>query len=107
MLLGRGLTHWTYRYEYAAFGFGTKLDFAVDQGKERVVFADPDIAARVPFGAALASDDVTGQHLFAAENLQPEALSRGIAAVARGSACFLVCLLSASETHLPLSRPDS
>src|SRR5262249_52049972 len=91
VLLGRGLIHRKYRHKDAAFSFGTKLDFAVGQGKERVIFANPNIAAGVPFGAALTRDDVAGQHLFAAENFQPEALSSRIAAVARRSARLFVC----------------
>src|SRR5262249_2741431 len=91
VLLGRGLIHRKYRHKDAAFSFGTKLDFAVGQGKERVIFANPNIAAGVPFGAALTRYDVAGQHLFAAENFQPEALSSRIAAVTRRSARLFVC----------------
>ena len=40
-----------------------------------MVFADTDIATGVPFGAALARDDVSGKHLFAAENLQAQSLT--------------------------------
>jgi hypothetical protein len=36
----------------------------------------------VPFGAALARDDVAGEHLLTAENLQAEPLTVGVAAVA-------------------------
>src|SRR5215472_18415552 len=91
VLLGRGLIHRTYRDRDAAFSFGTKLELAVDQGKERMIFTHADVTTGMPFGAALARNDVPGQHLFAAENLQPEALSSRIAAVTRRSACFLVC----------------
>ena len=70
MLLGSCLGHRKYRYEDAAFAFGLELNLAVDQRKQRVVFAKTDIAARMPFGAALTRDDVAGEHGFAAENLQ-------------------------------------
>jgi len=36
---------------------------------------DSDIPAGVPFGAALTRDDVAGDDLFAAENLDPQALT--------------------------------
>jgi hypothetical protein len=40
-----------------------------------MVAADTDIAARVPLGAALARDNVAGNNLFAAENLDSQALT--------------------------------
>src|SRR5258707_15857357 len=55
-----------------------------------MVLGQADIGARVPLGAALARDDVAGQHLLAAENLQAEPLAVRVAAVAGRSACFLV-----------------
>src|SRR5215831_13699103 len=44
----------------------------------------------MPFGAVLSHDDIAGAASLTAEQLDAEALARGIAAVARGSACFLV-----------------
>jgi hypothetical protein len=70
------------RYEHAAFGFGTELDATVGQSEQRVVLAQSDIGPRMPFGAALARDDVAGDHLLAAENLQAESLAVRVAAVA-------------------------
>src|SRR5439155_405030 len=82
-LFGRSLRHRLHRHEDPAFGFGTELDAAGGQCEQRVVLAQADILARMPFGAALAGDDVAGQYRFAAENLQPQALTVGVAAVAR------------------------
>src|SRR4051812_3224554 len=81
-LFGRSLGHREHRYEDPALGFGTELDATFGQRKQRVVLAQADIGAGVPFGAALARDDVAGEHLLTAENLQAEPLTVGVAAVA-------------------------
>jgi hypothetical protein len=52
------------------------------QREQRVVLGQADIGARMPLGAALARDDVAGDHALAAENLQAEALTIGVAPVA-------------------------
>src|SRR5215468_10194326 len=90
-LLGRTLRHRIDRYVDATLGFGTELDFAVGEREQGVVLAEADILPRVPLGAPLARQDVASEHLFAAENLQAQALGMRIAAVARRAACFLVC----------------
>src|SRR5258708_26036955 len=74
----------------AALGFGTVRHPTIDQRKQRVIPAQADVLARMPFGSVLSHDDVPGTTWLAAEQLDAEALARGIAAVARGSACFLV-----------------
>src|SRR5271165_6847462 len=89
-LLRRCLCRRAHRYEDATLGLGAKLDAAIDQGEQRVIPAQPDIRARVPFGAALARDDVAGKHLLAAENLQTQPLAVGVAAVAGRAACLLM-----------------
>src|SRR5262249_2062412 len=103
-LFGRSLRHRLNRYENAAFRFGTELNVTVDEGEQRVVLAKADVLARMPLGAALARQNVAGQHLLAAENLQPEALTVRVAAVARGAACFLVSHCSNSEIPDYLTR---
>src|SRR5439155_6070163 len=90
-LFGRCLRHQLYRYEDAALGFGTELNLAVDKREQGVVLAKADILARVPLGAALAGNNVAGDGVLTAEQLQAQALAVRIAAVARGAACFLVC----------------
>src|SRR5262245_53643182 len=77
----------------AALLLGRVLDLAFAEREQRVVLADADVFARVPFGAPLADDDVAGKNALAACLLDAEALSCGVAAVARGAACFLVCHL--------------
>src|SRR5580658_1838986 len=104
-LLGRGLRCRKYRYEHAALGFGTKLDPTVDQREQGMVAADTHIAAGMPLGAALARNNLAGGHFFAAKNLNSEPLTGGIAAVARGAACFLVSHRSNLSDALPI--PDS
>ena len=89
-LFGCSLRHRHHRYEDAAFGLRTELHATVDEREQRVILAQADIAAGMPFGAALARQDVAGDHVLAAENLDSQALAVGVAAVARGAACFLV-----------------
>jgi hypothetical protein len=81
-LLGRCLRHRKYRYENAAFGFGTELKLAIDQRKQCVVFAEADVTAGMPLGAALARNNVAREDLLAAENLDPKPLAARVAAVA-------------------------
>jgi hypothetical protein len=76
---------------HAAFGAGLELHGAVDQREDGVVATDADIAAGLHLGAALADDDVAGDHGLAAELLDAETTARGIAAVAGRAACFLMC----------------
>src|SRR5262249_14308535 len=88
-LLGRSL----HRYDGdvgAAPSFGTVRHAPIDQRKQRVIPAQANVFARMPFGPVLPHDDVAGTTRLAAEQLDAEALARGIAAVARGSTCFLV-----------------
>src|SRR5215475_11951410 len=89
-LFGRSLHH---RYDGdvgAAPGFGAVRHATVNQCKQRVIPAQADVLARMPFGSVLSHDNIAGTTRLAAEQLDAEALARGIAAVARGSACFLV-----------------
>src|ERR1700684_1081799 len=82
-LLGRGFGHRDHRYENAAAGFGTKLDMAFDLGEQGMVGAHADIKAGMPGGAALARNDVAGNHVLAAIGLDSEALARRITTVTR------------------------
>ena len=58
-----------------------ELDDAVRLGEERVVAADPDVEAGVPFGAALAHDDRARRHYLAAVTLPTQTLRVGVASV--------------------------
>src|SRR3954469_7724699 len=88
------------RYEGAAADALMELHRAAFEREQRVVAAHPDPVARMKLGAALAHDDVAGQHDLAAELLDPEPLAGAVAAVARGAACLFVC-------HLEPLRPLS
>jgi hypothetical protein len=56
-----------YVLAFAALVF--EFDEAFNQGKERVVFTAADVVARLPFGAALAGDDISPEDVLAAEFL--------------------------------------
>src|SRR5262249_46347039 len=62
----------------APIALGCKLDAAVRQCEQRVVRAHADIGAGMPLGAALARQDVAGQHVFATVLLDAEPAPRGI-----------------------------
>src|SRR5262249_15805046 len=72
-----------YRHDRAAIGFRTKLDAAFNLGKQSMVSAHADIKGGMPGGAALTRDDVAGNHMLAAERLDPKALALGITSVSR------------------------
>src|SRR6266536_1007212 len=65
-------------------------DATVRLGEQRVVAATADALARVDAGAALAHQDRSGGDDLAGVPLHPEALGRGVAAVAAGRSAFLV-----------------
>ncbi len=56
----------------AALGLGREFHLALADREQRVVAAHADAVARVPFGAALAHDDVAGNDALAARLLDPE-----------------------------------
>src|ERR1700730_9783284 len=89
-LLGRGFGHRDNRYESAAVGFCTKLNIAFDLGEQCMIGANADIKAGMPGGAALARNDVAGNHVLTAIGLDSEALARRITTVTRCTACFFV-----------------
>jgi hypothetical protein len=68
-----------------------ELDDSSDQREKSVVFALAHVDAGLVLGAALANQDGSGVHEFAAETLYAEALTVRIAAVGRGAAAFLMC----------------
>src|SRR5216683_740711 len=75
---------------------GLEGDRAFFRRKNRVVAPHADIAAGMIFRAALAHDDIAGDHGFTAEFFDAEAAAFGIAPVARGTAGFLMGHLSLS-----------
>src|SRR5437773_3597557 len=68
-----------------------ELDFAVDEGEQRVILADADVDAGVHFGPALADDDGSRDDRLAAEGFDAKPCGLRIAAVTRAAACFFVC----------------
>lgn len=81
-LLRRSLRHRKYRYESAAFSFGTELHATLDESKQRMILADPNILAGVPLGASLARKNITGEHDLAAVLLHAKPPARAVATVA-------------------------
>jgi hypothetical protein len=80
----------------------------VNFGEQGVIFAEADISAGMPLGAPLAHDNIAGHAGFAAKQLYAEALTAGVAPVARRSACFFVCheMLRNSVILLPRFRDE-
>src|SRR5687768_18248616 len=76
-----------------------ELHDAVDQRIDRVVRADADVPPGVPFRAALADDDVAGNHALAAVLLDAAVLRVAVAAVARRADAFFM-------SHIALAQPS-
>src|SRR5215208_1805245 len=75
-------------------------------GEQGVVGPDTDVVAGSIDGAALAHQDVPGQHLLAAVLLQTEPFRLGFAAVLGTAACLFMCH-DASRCSAPASADDS
>ena len=67
-----------------------KADFTFHERVDRVVTTDPNVLARVPLGAALAEDNVAGNHFLAAELLHSAALALAIATVLDATLSFFM-----------------
>src|SRR5690606_8948249 len=83
------------RHVASAVGFFGEFYSAVGGREQGVVAAEADVVARVEGGAALAHEDVAGQHVLAAELLHAEALGVRVATVTRRTTGFLVSHRSA------------
>src|ERR1700761_4938384 len=70
--------HREYRDERTTVGFSLKFHTTLDLGEESVVRTHADIKAGVPRGAALTRDNVAGNHMLAAIDLDAKALALGI-----------------------------
>ena len=81
----------TLTYMRCSAPFFCELHLAGDLREQRVVRADADVRARAHRRAALANEDVAGQHVLAAEALHAQALGVGIAAVPGTAACLFMC----------------
>ena len=79
-----------------------ELDRARGQREQRVVPAAADQVARVELGATLADQDLAGADDLAAEALDAEPLSVGVAAVARAGRTLFVCHVGA---YFPFVMP--
>src|ERR1051325_2276700 len=67
-----------------------ELHHAVDQRIDREVRAEADVATRMPFGAALADDDVAANDFLAADLFRAAVLRIAVTTVARRAYAFLV-----------------
>ena len=70
-----------YRYERALVAAFLELHRAINQGKQRVVFADTYVSTGVVLGAALTHDDVAGDERLTTEDFNAEALAMRFTAV--------------------------
>src|SRR5581483_1878494 len=66
-----------------------ELEDAVDEGKERVVAADPEVGAGIEARPTLAYENVAGNHPLAAKALDAEALGIRIPPVASRTGALL------------------
>jgi len=78
------------RDDIDASTFLVERNFAVAQSEQRVVPTSPDVAAGMPFGATLASQNVACKDGFPAKFLDASPLRVGIASVAAGTLSLLM-----------------
>jgi hypothetical protein len=68
-------------YLFLLAAFTLKTDYAVNQSKKGIVFANSNVQARVDLGTALAHQDVAGLNKLAVLSLYSQAFGLTIAAV--------------------------
>src|SRR5271165_2179284 len=71
-----------HRDMHLALGLTSEFHLAVDQGEDRVVTAQADVAARIPLSASLTNQDVARDDGLAAELFDAQAPTFSIAPVA-------------------------
>src|SRR5437762_1176922 len=82
-----------------------ELHSAVLERENRVIAAQPDIEARLEFGAPLADDDRAGEHLLPAVGFHAAVLGVAVAPVPGRALTFLMCHKSpASQFQFPISN---
>ena len=65
----------------SVFAQSFKADDAVGEGEEGIVFADADVVAGVELGAALADENVAGEHGLAVGTLDAEEFCLAVSTV--------------------------
>jgi len=78
------------RVDVHAASCTVKADPAIDQGEDRVITPETDIASGNELGAALADDDVSGNDRLVAEFLHAETLADAVASVLDASLSFFM-----------------
>ena len=68
-----------------------ETDDAIDLGEQGIVLADAHVVARMEVRAALAHEDVAGEHELAVRTLGSEPLALAVTAVARGTDALFMC----------------
>ena len=68
-----------------------ELDPSLRESVEGMISSDPYVSPGMELSSSLSHDDVPRDHPLSAELLQPESLTRGVAAIARRSGCLLCC----------------
>ena len=73
-----------------ATAFFIKVNIAIDQRENRVIFPDANVAAGMPLGATLTEDDIASDHFLATKLLHAKTLTARIASVLDGTLSFLM-----------------
>jgi hypothetical protein len=79
------------RHEGTPAPGGAETYLTADGRKDRVIAAHTDAASRMHGGAALAHQNISGNDRFATKFLQAKAPTGRIPAIARRTACLLMC----------------
>jgi hypothetical protein len=72
------------------FGIGFELDFTGNQGKDRVIFTETDVIARMNLSAVLANQDRTRRDIFSGKPFYSQSLTGTVAAVSRATTAFFM-----------------
>src|SRR5688500_18530780 len=79
--LGRALS--IDAYKLSSLTLVLKLHVPLDKSEQRIILSATDIITRFPFGAPLASQDVSTEYVLAAEFFEAKPLSVRVAAISR------------------------
>jgi hypothetical protein len=80
-----------YRNERTVVRAFVELHNTIAQGENRMIFSKTYVLTGMMFGAALANDDITGNHLLTAKDFYTEAFAMRFAAVLTTTCSFFMC----------------
>src|SRR5207244_9529589 len=93
---------WVHANKLSETAFVFKVHYAVNQSKQGVILTATHVAARFPFGPALARENVTAKHALAAELLESQSLGIRVTSVSGRTYTFLMSHFVIFDLRLPI-----